>query len=119
MFDLHNYHQATARGLPIKVRPDIAMAGATTDPWIDYDPRIHGYAPFGLYYVDRSMDPCYEDPSGALKPRSDVWKYPMAGPSLPARDVQVRNGNGHITEPWDLVFRPPADGFSYKCELWN
>lgn len=120
-FDLLKYFKATVAGLHLKVRPDIIGRGSSTDAWIDYDPKIHGYAPFGLYYMERGSEVASKDASGEFLLQNQILQFPVETKGVVYwRDVQVRNGRHHVASRSELVHREPAGGGTvYHCELWN
>ena len=119
--DVFNLYKGTADGVHIKIRPDLIHQGSETDAWIDYDPKIHGYSPFGLYFSDRLKQAVGMDEKGNLLPQEKMIKFPFPAVRWgPGRKVQVRGGNDHVTFAKDLVPRAPAAGGTvYHCELWN
>ncbi|MDR3671674.1 MAG: hypothetical protein P4L36_12570 [Holophaga sp.] len=121
--DLFNFYKGTAAGVSIKFRLDRAKLESKTDTWIDYDPKIHGYAPFGLYFNEREGRPMAMEDDGTFIYQDKMIKFPFKRVyviSAPVRDVQVRPGHGHSTDGTQLVQRAPAGGGSvYHCELWD
>jgi hypothetical protein len=118
-----DYCLGTLPGVQIKVRPDIVQKGRATDPWLDYDPKQHGYAPFGLRHCSQTDRFFIIDHEGNRVWQEDMLKFPFptVGPmGAPARDVEVRAGNYHVTDPEDLVAgKPNSDDGVYKCEFWD
>jgi len=121
--DLFDFYKGTAPGVHIKVRPDLVHQGSKTDPWIDYDPKIHGYEPFGLYHYKQYLFPAFKDEGGDLHATENFIKFPFEQTNFfnaPARKVQVRRGRHHIVDPRELVHREPAGRCRvYHCELWD
>ena len=125
--DVFSYYQGTAPGSSIKVNPGIINQGRSTDPWIDYDPRVHGYAPFGLHFAIRGYIGLEPDPEhrGDWLTMRNMLRFPthvhLNGWDFGhARKVDVRQGNGHGWLETEVVPRTPADGGTpFRCLLWE
>ena len=122
--DVFYYYQGTATGSSIKVNPCVINRGRSTDPWIDFDPRVHGHAPFGLTFSPRQpigLEPDPENPGGWLEV-NNMLRFPdHVGLNLGhSREVNVRNGNAHSYLVAERVARTPADGGDlFCCTLWE
>jgi len=123
--DVFFSYKGTAPGSAIKVKSRCHQARKSTDPWIDYDPKVHGYAPFGLHFATRGYVGLEPDPehNGDWLRMQDMLRFPDGVDSEwlgHARPVDVRNGNGHGWMESDVVPRKPEDGGNlFHCVLWE
>ena len=121
--DLWDYFHSTDPGCSIKVRPDLVGLGAATDPFVDYDPKRHGYLPLGNFYQE--IHEIVQTATGKKSLRKtqvsevlhfdldpDIW-----GP--PPRYVDVRYGNDHTALSEQLLIVEPASGAAYQVKFWQ
>lgn len=120
LHDAYAYFDFLSQKKQVKIQPDIVGLGNSHDPWIDYNPKIHGYIPFGnIRNPSSSSTLIWDQEHELLASRESVSNldFNLTGPS---RKVDVRMGGDH-SENWsNLVTRSPADGSDiYKAQYWE
>lgn len=119
LHDAYAYYDLLSQNKQVLVRPDIIGLGSATDPWVNYDPKKHGYLPFGNIRNPSSRTTIILDHQGKVIGRGKVsnLNFELDGPS---RNVDGKEGSDH-DEAWsNLVHRFPADGGdTYHVQLWE